>query len=284
MTKTAEFPAVVLSSVLGEHCRRWGQRESRRWKFLVRDIDSMKAIPTSFLYVATLGELDEDTGRALRKQLPEGIIILDLGMPCEAIPERLRRLGTRLVARTHLKATDDMDELREFLMRLRSVVGSRSSSDSILDAWWEEDTLVVLSSTLDRLRVPFTDLQHFHVLRDASRTGLEEFEIDADGTYVHWPSRDVHMTWECFEQLVNPKALLRAQQRSARFNRRYGKAVRVLRTESGLRQSDIPGLDERHVRRIEQGEQRATLSALRKLARAHSLSVTEYMNALAERT
>jgi transcriptional regulator with XRE-family HTH domain len=89
------------------------------------------------------------------------------------------------------------------------------------------------------------------------------------------------MTWDALEQAADPRALLEARQRSARFNRRYGAAIRALREGKGLRQSDVPGLDSRHVRRIERGGQRVTLNALRKLAQAHDLSVTQYMDALA---
>jgi transcriptional regulator with XRE-family HTH domain len=65
------------------------------------------------------------------------------------------------------------------------------------------------------------------------------------------------------------------------FNQAYGVAIRKLRREKGLRQSDIEGLTARQVGRIEAG-QRATLSALRKLAQAHGMGVDEYMDRLAQ--
>jgi len=55
-----------------------------------------------------------------------------------------------------------------------------------------------------------------------------------------------------------------------------------LRKEKGLRQSDIEGLTARQIGRIENGQCRATLSALQKLAKAHNMSVNEYMEKLSK--
>jgi transcriptional regulator with XRE-family HTH domain len=77
-------------------------------------------------------------------------------------------------------------------------------------------------------------------------------------------------------------AKLRAEQESAKFNARYGQAIRSLREARGLKQSDIKGLEERTVRRIEKGETRATVNALAKLAEAHEVSLTDYLGELAK--
>ena len=58
-------------------------------------------------------------------------------------------------------------------------------------------------------------------------------------------------------------------------------AGRQLREQHGLRQQDIEGFDERHVRRIEKGEVPATVSALKKLADSHMMNVQEYLDELA---
>ena len=63
--------------------------------------------------------------------------------------------------------------------------------------------------------------------------------------------------------------------------RDYGDAIRRLRAQHELRQSDVEGLDERHVRRIEKGESPATQSALAKLAESHGMSLGDYLDAVA---
>ena len=88
------------------------------------------------------------------------------------------------------------------------------------------------------------------------------------------------MGWEQLEQLVLPINQIRRDQRAQVFNKRLGTAIRSLRTQSGIAQSRIEGLTERHLRRIEKGEQRATLAALDALARAHRLSTNDYLTRL----
>ena len=55
-----------------------------------------------------------------------------------------------------------------------------------------------------------------------------------------------------------------------------------LTEEAGLAQSKIPDLTERQLRRIEQGEGRATSKALAALAAAHGLALDDYLDRLAK--
>jgi transcriptional regulator with XRE-family HTH domain len=81
---------------------------------------------------------------------------------------------------------------------------------------------------------------------------------------------------------VDKAASLKAKQQTGAFNKAYGSAIRKLRREKGLHQSDVEGLTARQMGRIESGE-RATLSALQKLAGSYGMSVNEYMDELARR-
>jgi ribosome-binding protein aMBF1 (putative translation factor) len=120
-------------------------------------------------------------------------------------------------------------------------------------------------------------------IRQASLQQRNHFQIDEDGDQVYWPDLDVHMGWSQFRQAVDPASRIRAQQKDARFNKSYGAAIRDLRESHGLNQSDIRDLDERTVRRIEQGETRATANAIEKLAAAHRMKTNDYMQELANR-
>ena len=62
-----------------------------------------------------------------------------------------------------------------------------------------------------------------------------------------------------------------------------GRAIKAFRTEDKLRQRDIEGISTRQVRRIEKGEVRPRTDTLRHFARAHGLSLNEYLNRLAEK-
>ena len=149
----------------------------------------------------------------------------------------------------------------------------------ILDAWLQNDSLVVLSHDFRRLAVPLSELNQ----RVGNARKVRAFEIDGDGSFLYWPAADAHLGWEQLERLVNPEAALKAQQALREFNVRYGAAIRALRTDAGLRQGDIQGLTERQVRRIEGGETKLSSPALRCFARSHGMSPRDYLAAVARR-
>lgn len=233
---------------------------------------------TMFLF-AYLGDLADEIDVVTHQ--PRGLkrfILFEDATPIESVAELLARLDVRSAARLHVARLDrDSDEsfLRRFLSGLHS-----DHDGAIMDAWWDGDELVVISPEMERLRVPGDKLPR---LRNATRKDRREFEIDAEGAFLYWPSHDVHLGWSQFRQLIDPAAVLRVQQKSERFNRRYGEAIRTLREEHGLKQSDISRLDARTIRRIEKGQTRATTRALTRLAEAHGLAPNVYMHEVATR-
>jgi nitrite reductase/ring-hydroxylating ferredoxin subunit len=156
----------------------------------------------------------------------------------------------------------------------------RQDRHRIVDAWVEGGTLVVASPGFDRLRVPLNDL---HRVVGAATDDIKAFEIDEDGSYLYWPHADVHLGWEQLQGIVDPTTLLAAQQRSAAFNLQYGRVIRMLREEHGLKQSEIVGIADRHLRRIEHGQVAATSSVLASLAQAHGMDLARYLAELAGR-
>ncbi len=81
---------------------------------------------------------------------------------------------------------------------------------------------------------------------------------------------------------MDPDELRRAEQRVAGFNQRYGAAIRKVREAAGITQSSVEGLTERQLRRIEQGECRATAAAITALAKAHGIDANFYMERLTQ--
>jgi len=199
-------------------------------------------------------------------------------MPAESIAESLAELGVRNKERLHLARPGNDNEL-PILRRFVTGLLASDQDGSIMDAWWDRDELVVISPTFQRLRVPVAKLPK---LRHASLKDRAKFAIDLRGDFIYWPSHDLHMGWAQFQQAVDPQARLAAMQKDAQFNQRYGRAIRALRERAGLSQQAIAGLDERSVRRIEQGKTRATANALGKLAQAHGMTAVKYMAAVAE--
>lgn len=159
--------------------------------------------------------------------------------------------------------------------KLKEPGGSRGS---IIDAYLAEDKIFVRGPRHRMLHVP---LGSIHALKGQLRAVLQNFEVDPDGSFIHWPELDVHLGWNQFLQAVDPAELRKSQQRSAEFNVRYGAAIRRVREAAGISQAKVAGLTDRQIRRIEQGICRATTGTLKALAKAHGLDVNAYLDKLA---
>ena len=205
-------------------------------------------------------------------------LLLPDDLPREALVEYLVKLNVKSSARIH-SPRFEADNAETFVGRFLSALASWPTEQNIADAWWENGELVILSPTFERLKVPADLIPKMSKAKPAER---EKFDIDQHGEFIYWPSHDVHMGWPQFEQAVNPQARIKARQHSQQFNIKYGQAIRNLREKAGLRQSQIKGVDERTVRRIEHGQTRATANALAKLASAHEMNINNYLGALAD--
>lgn len=193
----------------------------------------------------------------------------------------MRATNIRSEDRLHVVRVEDLEapQMSQLLGRVCSALGRDSSRGSIIDAYLAGDTLLVRGAKHRMLHVPVSSVS---ALRGQPRDVVRNFVIDPDGSFIHWPDLDVHMGWNQFLQAVVPEELRKARQRSAGFNERYGAAIRTLREEAGILQSKLEGLTERQLRRIEQGECRATTAAITALAKAHGLDANAYMERLSQ--
>jgi len=289
-TDTLERPEILAvdkhaESLLHSAFVRTGLAGKRGWRRL-KNWDHLPSCGTSRLFiVCTLEDLTRERIAEIRalkaiKGRNKVFLLLKGRMPSRAVVDRMTWLDVRDDSRVHFAETDKEDE--EILAE-RFLLGLDCDDDEhrVFDAWWEEETLVVVSprrTGFKKVRVPLAKLP---ALKGHPRRTLESFEIDEDGIFIFWPELDVHLGWEQFETAVDPQARLRAEQHSDAFNLAYGSAIRKLRTQNGLRQSDIDGLTPRQVGRIERGECRATRAALAKLADAHQLALSDYMDRIA---
>jgi hypothetical protein len=267
-----------------KHVHRRASHRARR-SLLLRDLrnyrPSARRSRATWL-VSFLGDLQKHLGNTtVICPALHCVLLLQERETLESVPWVFERLRIRNSARVHLAHFETDRDARTLLSRFAEALGS-GNEESILDAWWEGDTLIVLwpgRERFERLRVPLRALPP--KLRHARQRDRENLEIDEHGDFVYWPAVDIHMGRAQFEQAVNPAARLRAQQHDDLFNRRYGRAIRSLRERHGLNQQGIEGLTDRTVRRIEKGATRATANAIRKLAAAHGMTPAEYMAELA---
>ena len=245
--------------------------------------DNDKRKSASVVVISRLADVASGTWKKTRRGGGMGLakyLLISEGMPIESVAPRVALLGVRDPRRIHVAREKDERSISEMFGRLIHAAASSAERPSILDAWIEGEDLVLLSEQFDRLYVPFDKLTPYI---GKNRRKARQFEIDEDGRFLFWPHADAHLGWEELQQIIDPTRAVTAEKKTARFNRRYGAAIRSLREEAGIRQSDIPGLSARQLRRIEQGKQAATSSSLKALARAHGMVIEEYLKELATR-
>ena len=289
-TEILERPEILAAdkhaeSLLQSAFVRTGLAGKRGWR-RIKSWDHLPSHGTARLFiVCTLEDLTREKIAEIRtlkaiKGRDKVFLLLKGKMPSRAVVDRMTWLDVRDASRIHFV---EADKAGEESLAERFLLGLDSNDDErrVFDAWWEEDTLVVVSpcrTGFKKIRAPLSKLP---ALKEYPRRTLENFHIDEDGIFIFWPQLDVHLGWEQFVTAVAPQARLRAKQQSDAFNRAYGLAIRKLRTQNGLRQSDIEGLTPRQVGRIERGECRATHTALTKFADAHQITLSEYMDRIA---
>lgn len=197
----------------------------------------------------------------------------------DQVAQWMRMTNIRSEDRLHVVKVDDLEapQVSQLLGRVCFALGRDGSRGSIIDAYLAGDTLLVRGPRHRMLHVPVSSVP---VLRNQPRAVLRNFEIDPDGSFIHWPELHVHLGWDQFLQAVDPAEFRKAQQRSTGFNERYGAAIRRVREGASILQSKVEGLTERQLRRIEQGECRATTAAIIALAKAHGLDADAYMERL----
>lgn len=281
---------VVTNNRYGELCRgsiRRLPRSSRsrldlltfaNWSEVAIPPTPRRTVPT--IFVSRLADIAVEAGRKSREAGRPKHLLFSEGMPIEAVASRLPRLDVRAANRVHVARKADAESIAEVMYRLFRALAHPKEVHSIVDAWVERDGLVLLSPSFERLSLPLGKLAK---VVGKSKNQIKAFEIDRDGRFLFWPRSEVHLGWEQMEQIVDPARAVAAEEKTMEFNRTYGAAIRELREEKKLNQSAIDGLTERHIRRIEQGKQSVTSSALRALAKAHAVPIEDYLKELAKR-
>jgi hypothetical protein len=119
-------------------------------------------------------------------------------------------------------------------------------------------------------------------VRELPARARAAFEVDEDGSFLHWPEGDLHLGVSQLLQAFDPMHLADVEiERSSRDH--WGRAVALLREARGLRQKDVRDLSERQVRRIEQGISRLTEPSARAFADAFGVTLGEFLDEVARR-
>ncbi|OLE70683.1 MAG: hypothetical protein AUI36_03535 [Cyanobacteria bacterium 13_1_40CM_2_61_4] len=153
-----------------------------------------------------------------------------------------------------------------------------AQNELIADARVVGDALYVMSCEPESYKIPFESVP---ALRDLPTDERSNFQIPDDGSYIHWPAQDVHMDLDSLLTAVDPERRAKAERIKRSYGRQYGAAISRLRKERGMKQTDIEGLSDREVRRIETDGD-VTTDSLKKLAAAHTMDLAQYLDTLAK--
>ena len=175
----------------------------------------------------------------------------------ELLPKLMHESGVSTLKHTYIYQNP------EALCRLLRAWQLGTPDALIADASVADDALFVVSCSFQFYNIPFTELP---ALRKISLENRNRFEIDEDGSFLYWPHDDIHIDIDTLEYHTNPEYRKKADLKRLQYNRNFGDTLKQLRNEAGLRQSDIPGLSARQMRRIENGETPITAATMEKLA------------------
>lgn len=189
------------------------------------------------------------------------------------LPQLLQRADLRLMRNILVHGATDWITPERVLNAWRM----GSENELIATAAVFGDGLYVLTCALERLEVPFDRIPALKSLPTELRS---HFEIDEVGSFLYWPERDVHIDIEVIRYATDDKWRNKCDLDKLTYDQNFGRAITSLRKKCNLRQSDIEGLTDRQLRRIESGDARPSVATLGALARAHHLSLDHYLEEL----
>ena len=230
----------------------------------------------SFLVLALASRLPEIaefvTTANHRHRLKGLLVLLDNAAMATWLPQMLDRANLRT--------------LRNCLSHHGAVLPRRvveawrvgAQDDLLADVTVSNETLFALTCAMDRIEVPMASIPALKRLSPAQR---QHFEVAADGNYVYWPDGDVHLDVDALRVVVDPGHRATAMVEHARHLLDLGQRVRAVRVAHGVRKASVNGVSDRQLRRIESGEFFPRVETLTKLAEAHGLGLSDYLNEIA---
>jgi len=200
------------------------------------------------------------------------LVLVDV--PAQALVRLPRALGLHR-PEYRLCQTPDPGALRRLLIALarpEPLLG-------IVDAYVVGASLHVLTGDFEFRCFPIRKIPALSRLAAAERP---RFTVDEDGSYLHWPARDIHLGVSQLLQEADPAFMADVAIRRSERDK-LGPALRTLREELGLRQSDIAGIGERQMHRIETGVSRLRYESAQKIAKAFRMTTGALLAELAQR-
>lgn len=259
---------------LQEHENMISFPSSREFKIIRHpDLDIAEKVKNLFVFstATKLPLISEFVHIANRRHQLRALFVREDIKP-EWLPQMFFRANVRQVRNMLVHSESDVPN------RIIAAWRIGAQNHLIANASVLNNSLIILKCNLDTIEVPFDNLLR---LLNIPKSELGHFHVAEDGSYIHWPNQDIHLDLDSLQCVLDPECKTRADQVRLLADKKFGSAVAFLRSKSGLNQTDITGISERQVRRIEHGE-RATLQSLRLLAEAHKMELNDYLDEIAQ--
>jgi len=237
------------------------------------------------LVISPLNVLDTPRGRTALEDLlrsaagKDGVSLILFGLAGVVLGMAVAAALTRVAwqARVEPFIAPNPEAVRRIVLARRA----HAEKELIASAAVEDGKLVVWSCEPVRFEVPVSEIP---ALAGMSAGALGRFEVSQSGSHIHWPDDDVDLNLDTIREHADPEVRREHQARARQEAARYAGAIRQLREERGLKQSDIAGLTDRQVRRLEQGDTVPQIDTLKRLANAHGMAIDDYLHELAKRS
>lgn len=138
---------------------------------------------------------------------------------------------------------------------------------------------------LQIIAADFTELtinsKMISVLADMTYKELSAFKLEEFGFDVSWPAKDIHLNLESFKMIADKKFMKARIEKIEKEKKQFGALIKKYReNHSRFSQKDFGNLNERQIRKYENGESYPSYESLQTISSAYGMTVNEYLNAL----
>ncbi len=239
------------------------------------------------LFITLLEDLETEAGRRelgrLYRVAVKGMRDVPMVYIGKTFAEPMSHLALQAFARwSHIVEREPFIASEpEAVRRMVLAHGKGAEKELIASVAIEDEKLVVWSCEPRRFEVPVAEMP---ALARMSGRVRANFELSASGSRIRWPEADVDINLDTIREHADPEVRREHEARARQDATRYADAIRRLREERGLKQSDVEGLTDRQVRRLEEGGTVPQIETLKKLAAAHGMTIEDYLGELAKRS
>jgi len=226
-----------------------------------------------FIAISATGLLDisEIIKNANNIKLLRGLFVRENIAP-EWLPQMLARADLRMARNILIHSNNDWQTPR----RIINAWCLGAQRDLIARASITSESLLVLNCALESFEVPLSKIL---VLNKIPRKELPKFS--ESGSYIHWPGADIHLDIDSIRYIIDDNWRRRCDLETITHNKKFGRAIGIVRKKHNLSKENIANLSDRQLRRIENEGAHPSVSTLAELAKAHKMELNAYLNELA---